>query len=112
VRRSVSTQERESKEINADVIGRGLFFIDDSYRKAARKAMRGYTMTKLARQIAEAGYANHVIPDEIQADRHPPAGSERTCAQVIAARTAQSLGGIPRLATTPSTKGVSWRGRG
>ena len=29
--------------------------------------MRGYDTQKLAGQIAEAGYAKHVIPDELQA---------------------------------------------
>lgn len=55
-------------------LAHALFFIDDSYRKAVHKALRGYNTTKLARQIAEAGYANHVIPDEIQAYIIAPSG--------------------------------------
>jgi hypothetical protein len=55
-------------------LAHALFFIDESYRKAVREAMRGYDTTKLSRQIAEAGYAKHVIPDEIQAYIIEPAG--------------------------------------
>jgi hypothetical protein len=55
-------------------LAHALFFLDAPYRKAVRKAMRGYNTTKLARRIAEAGYANHVIPDEIQAYIIAPSG--------------------------------------
>ncbi len=55
-------------------LAHALFFVDDGYRKAVRKAMRGYNTTKLARQIANAGYARHVIPDEIQAYIIAPSG--------------------------------------
>ncbi len=55
-------------------IAHALFFIDEGYRNAVRKAMRGYDTTKLARQIAKAGYARHVIPDETQAYIIAPAG--------------------------------------
>jgi len=55
-------------------LAHALFFVDDSYRNAVRKAMRGYNTTKLARQIAEAGYANCVTPDEIQAYIIAPSG--------------------------------------
>jgi hypothetical protein len=48
-------------------LAHALFFIDDSYRQAARKAMGRYDTAKLSRQIADAGYARHVIPDEVQA---------------------------------------------
>ena len=55
-------------------LAHALFFVDDSYRKAVQKAMRGYNTAKLARQIAEVGYAKHVIPDEIQAYIVAPSG--------------------------------------
>jgi hypothetical protein len=55
-------------------LAHALFFIDDRYREAVREAMRGYDTSALARQIAEAGYAKHVIPDEIQAYIVAPSG--------------------------------------
>jgi hypothetical protein len=55
-------------------LAHALFFIDDSYRAAVQRALRGYDTTKLANQIAEAGYAKHVIPDEIQAYIVAPSG--------------------------------------
>ena len=55
-------------------LAHALFFVDDSYREAVRVAMRGYDTATLARQIAEAGYAKHVIPDEMQAYIVAPSG--------------------------------------
>jgi hypothetical protein len=55
-------------------LAHALFFIDASYRQAVLKSMRGYNTATLARQIAEAGYAKHVIPDEIQAYIVAPSG--------------------------------------
>ena len=55
-------------------LAHALYFTDDRYRKAVQKAMRGYKTTKLARQIAAAGYANHVIRDEIHAYLIAPSG--------------------------------------
>lgn len=55
-------------------LAHALFFIDGSYRKAVHEAMRGYDTRKLARQIAEEGYAKHVIPDEVQAYIVAPSG--------------------------------------
>ncbi|SHN73456.1 ABC transporter ATP-binding protein [Bradyrhizobium erythrophlei] len=55
-------------------LAHALFFIDDAYRKAVNEAMRGYDTSKLAKEIAEAGYAKHVIPDEIQAYIVAPSG--------------------------------------
>ena len=55
-------------------LAHALFFMDDGYRKAVRKAMRGYDTGELARKIADAGYARPVIPDEIQAYIIAPAG--------------------------------------
>jgi hypothetical protein len=63
-----------AKDFVTHELAHALFFLDDSYRKAVHKAMRGYNTTKLARKIAEAGYANHVIPDEIQAYIIAPSG--------------------------------------
>jgi hypothetical protein len=58
-------------------LAHALFFVDERYRNAVRKAMRGYDTTKLARQIADAGYARHVVPDEIQAYIISPSGKLR-----------------------------------
>jgi hypothetical protein len=55
-------------------LAHALFFIDASYREAVLEAMRGYDTSTLARQIAEAGYARHVIPDELQAYIVAPSG--------------------------------------
>jgi hypothetical protein len=55
-------------------VAHALFFIDDRYRKAVRKAMRRYDTSKLAKRIADAGYASHVIPDETQAYIIAPSG--------------------------------------
>jgi len=55
-------------------LAHALFFIDDTYRKAVLEAMCGYKTATLARQIAEAGYAKHVIPDEMQAYLVAPSG--------------------------------------
>ena len=48
-------------------LAHALYFIDDDYRHAVRKAMRGYDTSALAKQLAKTGYAQHVIRDEIQA---------------------------------------------
>jgi hypothetical protein len=63
-----------AKDSMTHELAHALFYVDDRYRKAVRKAMRGYDTTKLARQIADAGYARHVIPDEIQAYIIAPSG--------------------------------------
>ena len=63
-----------AKDSMTHELAHALFFVDDCYRKAVRKAMRGYDTTKLARQIADADYARHVIPDEIQAYIIAPSG--------------------------------------
>lgn len=48
-------------------LAHALFFTDADYRKQVREAMRSYDTRKLERQIAKAGYAQHVIEDETQA---------------------------------------------
>lgn len=55
-------------------LAHALFFIDDGYRRAVRLAMRRYDTGKLARRIADAGYAKHVLPDETQAYIIAPSG--------------------------------------
>ena len=58
-------------------LAHALYFIDDDYRQAVRNAMRGHNTSALARQLAEAGYARHVIRDEIQAYIVAPSGELR-----------------------------------
>jgi hypothetical protein len=58
-------------------LAHALFFVDETYRKSAREAMSRYSTAKLARKIAKAGYAKHVIPDEIQAYLISPSGELR-----------------------------------
>lgn len=55
-------------------LAHALYFIDDDYREAVRKAMRGYDTSALAKGLAETGYAQHVIRDEIQAYIIAPSG--------------------------------------
>ena len=55
-------------------LAHALFFIDDAYRKAVREAMHGYDTSALEKQLAKAGYARHVIPDEVQAYIVAPSG--------------------------------------
>ena len=63
-------------------LAHALFFIDASYRKAVLEAMRGYDTATLGRQIAKAGYAKHVIPDEIQAYIVAPSGKLGSAARL------------------------------
>jgi hypothetical protein len=70
----IGIHESGTKDDLTHELAHALFFIDDGYREAARKAMRGHNTTKLARQIADAGYASHVIPDEVQAYIVAPSG--------------------------------------
>jgi hypothetical protein len=55
-------------------LAHALYFIDDEYREAVREAMRGHDTLVLAKKVAKAGYARHVIPDEIQAYIIAPSG--------------------------------------
>lgn len=55
-------------------LAHALFFIDEDYRDAVRGAMRGYDTSRLEKQLADAGYARHVIPDEVQAYIVAPSG--------------------------------------
>jgi hypothetical protein len=48
-------------------LAHALYFTDEAYRKAVQVEMRKYDTSRLARQIADAGYAEHVVPDEMQA---------------------------------------------
>jgi hypothetical protein len=56
-------------------LAHALFFVDTAYREAVRKAMRGYNTSRLEKQLADAGYARHVIPDEVQAYLVAPSGA-------------------------------------
>jgi hypothetical protein len=55
-------------------LAHALFFTDDSYRKAVKQAMKTYSTGALERQLAKAGYAHHVIEDEIQSYLIAPSG--------------------------------------
>jgi hypothetical protein len=55
-------------------LAHALFFTDDDYRTKVREAMRPYDTRTLEQQIAKAGYARHVIEDEIQAYLIAPSG--------------------------------------
>jgi len=55
-------------------LAHALYFIDDEYRRSVRQAMRCFDTSALARAIARAGYARHVIRDEIQAYIVEPSG--------------------------------------
>lgn len=55
-------------------LAHALYFIDDEYRSAVQQAMRRYNTRALGRRIARAGYAQHVIRDEIQAYIVQPSG--------------------------------------
>jgi hypothetical protein len=55
-------------------LAHALFFIDPGYRQAVRAAMRGYDTSALEKALAKAGYAKHVIPDEVQAYLVAPSG--------------------------------------
>jgi hypothetical protein len=64
-------------------LAHALYFTDAAYREAVRKEIRAYNTSALAKQIAKAGYANHVIPDEMQAYLVQPSakiGSSRSLA--------------------------------
>lgn len=48
-------------------LAHALFFTDMAYRQAVRTELRRYDTSALERQLVEAGYAKHVIADEVQA---------------------------------------------
>jgi len=55
-------------------LAHALFFTDADYRSKVREAMRPYDTRALGRQLARAGYAQHVIEDETQAYLIAPSG--------------------------------------
>jgi hypothetical protein len=55
-------------------LAHALYFTDDAYRENVKAALRGYDTSKLAKQIANAGYAKHVVADEMQAYILAPSG--------------------------------------
>jgi hypothetical protein len=66
-----------SGELGGDLtheLAHALYFTDTAYRHAVRTAMRGYDTSALKKQLAKAGYAKHVIPDEVHAYLVAPAG--------------------------------------
>lgn len=55
-------------------LAHALFFTDPEYRRAVRQAMREYNTRGLDKQIIKAGYAKHVVRDEVHAYLIGPAG--------------------------------------
>lgn len=55
-------------------LAHALYFIDEAYREAVKAVLRGSDTSALARQIADAGYAKHVVADEMQAYIVAPSG--------------------------------------
>jgi hypothetical protein len=48
-------------------LAHALYFVDHSYRDRVRRAIHGYKTVGLEKALAKAGYAKHVIHDELQA---------------------------------------------
>jgi hypothetical protein len=71
---AIGVYDAGAKDSLTHELAHALYFIDDSYRKAVRVTMRHNNTTKLAGQLARAGYANHVIPSEVQAYVIAPSG--------------------------------------
>ena len=65
--------DRRERDLTHE-LAHALFFTDAGYRKAVRRALRTYATGALERQLVEAGYARHVIQDEIQAYLIAPSG--------------------------------------
>jgi hypothetical protein len=63
----IGIYEQGAKHSLTHELAHALYFTDAAYREAVRKEIRAYNTSALAKQIAKAGYANHVIPDEMQA---------------------------------------------
>jgi hypothetical protein len=55
-------------------IAHALYFTDAAYREAVRREIRAYDTSALAKQIVKAGYAEHVVRDEMQAYLVQPSG--------------------------------------
>jgi hypothetical protein len=64
-------------------LAHALFFTDAGYRRDVRKAMSAYDTSVLERQLAKAGYAKHVIPDETQAYLIAPSGRLGTASDAL-----------------------------
>jgi hypothetical protein len=71
---AIGIYERGKKGTLTHELAHALFFIDEGYRKAVHEAIRGYDTSALEEQLAKAGYARHVIPDEVQAYIVAPSG--------------------------------------
>ena len=74
-------------------LAHALFFIDPAYRQAAREAMDEYDTSALENRLARAGYAKHVIPDEVQAYLVAPSGKLGAASRglPVAGKTARSF---------------------
>ena len=70
----IGTYDSGAKDSFTHELAHALFFMDDRYRKAVREVMRSYNTNKLAKQIADVGYAKHVETDEIHAYMISPSG--------------------------------------
>ena len=57
---------REAQSLTHE-LAHALFFTDADYRHAVREAMGDYDTRALEQEIRDAGYADHVVPDETQA---------------------------------------------
>lgn len=65
-------------------LAHALYFTDSDYRAAVRKAMRSYDTEPLESQLAKAGYARHVIVDEVQAYLIAPSGKFGATSKALA----------------------------
>jgi len=57
----IGIHEGGAKNSLTHELAHALFFMDASYRRAVHAAMRGFDTSALTKQLAEAGYAKHVI---------------------------------------------------
>jgi hypothetical protein len=64
-------------------LAHALFFTDARYRQAVQEAMLSYDTGALERQLAKAGYARHVIKDEVQAYLIAPSGKLGAAPRVL-----------------------------
>jgi hypothetical protein len=67
-------------------LAHALYFTDASYRKAVQKTMGAYDTSALEKRLVKAGYARHVIPDEVQAYMVAPSGELGAGARLLPLR--------------------------
>jgi hypothetical protein len=70
----IGIYESGAKDSLTHELAHALFFADAAYRRAVRTAMRGFDTAALAKKLTKAGYAKHVIPDEVHAYLVAPSG--------------------------------------